>query len=82
MTMPRRNGLEHEREPAAPAPKPARRPLAALLLSPLLALPLTVTSGFFTGLPAGFRRVSPHNTATTRLTGKNAATSVTSVILP
>jgi len=35
-----------------------------------------------TGLPAGFRRVSPHKTPTTLLAGKNAGTSVTSVILP
>jgi hypothetical protein len=52
----------------------------------LLALPLTLSligvSVAITGLPAGFRRVSPHNTAITLLAGKNAGTSVTRVILP
>jgi len=53
-----------------------------LSLSPLLVLLLIGASRVITGLPAGFRRVSPHNTAITRLAGKNAGTSVTSVILP
>jgi hypothetical protein len=53
-------------------------PLAPALVL-LLVLPLV---GIFTGLPAGFRRVSPHNTAITLLAGKNAGTSVTRVILP
>jgi hypothetical protein len=51
----------------------------ALAFVLLLVLPLV---GIFTGLPAGFRRVSPHKTPTTLLAGKNAGTSVTSVILP
>ena len=84
--------LEHEREPGAPASPPALSfspwlallvgLLFALLLGLLLGLLLTGVSRVITGLPAGFRRFSPHNTAPTRLTGKNAGTSVTSVILP
>jgi hypothetical protein len=52
----------------------------SLILS--LVLPLVGVGGVVTGLPAGFRRVSPHKTPTTLLAGKNAGTSVTSVILP
>jgi hypothetical protein len=47
-----------------------------------LVLPLVGVGVVITGLPAGFRRVSPHNTPITLLAGKNAGTSVTSVILP
>jgi len=57
-------------------------PWLALLLKLLIGLLVTGASRVITGLLAGFRRFSPHNTATTRLAGKNAGTSVTSVILP
>jgi hypothetical protein len=56
-------------------------PLALTLVLPLV-LPLVGVVRVFTGLPAGFRRVSPHKTPTTLLAGKNAGTSVPSVILP
>jgi len=54
----------------------------ALTLVLLLVLPLVGVVRVSTGLPAGFRRVSPHKTPTTLLAGKNAGTSITSVILP
>jgi len=45
----------------------------ALTLVLLLVLLLVGIVRVFTGLPAGFRRVSPHKTPTTLLAGKNAA---------
>jgi hypothetical protein len=47
-----------------------------------LVLPLGGVGGVFARLPAGFRRVSPHDTPITPLPGKNAGTSLSSVTLP
>src|SRR6185437_8827034 len=75
--------LEQEREPAAPAPPPAKS-LSPSLVLPLalpfvlslalpfvlsLVLPFVSVGGVVTGIPAGFRRVSPHKTPTTLLAG-------------